>query len=83
MFLLDENLPPRAGDLLAEMGFPVCRIGGAEVPPRAATDPDIASWCGANGVVWVTVDRGLRKDRAIFDAVVAAGTSVFLLPPRG
>jgi hypothetical protein len=82
-FLLDENLSRRVGELLAEVGLPVLWVGGPDAPPRGASDVEIVRWCGRTGVVWVTFDRGIKKDRAIYDAVMHHGVSVFLIPSKG
>lgn len=78
-FLLDENLPPRAAELLAHFGFPVLGVGLVDELPRGTPDARIAHWCAATHVVWITVDRDPRKDSIVSAAVVAAGTSVLLL----
>jgi predicted nuclease of predicted toxin-antitoxin system len=82
-FLLDENLPPRAAELLRAFGFDFVAVGEPGLPPKASSDADIARWCGANGVVWVTLDRGVLKGQAIAAAVAQARTSVLLLSARG
>lgn len=82
-FLLDENLPPRAAELLAAFGFPFVSV--AEIPElgRGSSDEAIARWCGKNGVVWVTLDRGVLKDHAIVAAIAQARTSLLLLSGKG
>jgi predicted nuclease of predicted toxin-antitoxin system len=82
-FLLDENLPPRAAELLRLFGFDFVAVGEPGLPPKSSSDADIARWCGANGVVWVTLDRGVLKDQAIAAAVTQARTSILLLAARG
>jgi predicted nuclease of predicted toxin-antitoxin system len=83
-FLLDENLPARAADLLSAFEYPFVAVGpGIAELPRGTSDVEIANWCGANGAVWVTLDLGILKDQAIVTAIAAAGTSVLLLPSKG
>jgi predicted nuclease of predicted toxin-antitoxin system len=82
-FLLDENLPPKAAELLALFGYPFLAVGGPAEVPRGSSDADIARWCGANGVVWVTLDRGFLKNAEIARAVETGGTSVLLMRSKG
>ena len=44
---------------------------------------EIARWCGENDVVWMTLDRGILKDREIAAAIVRWRTSILLLPVKG
>ena len=82
-FLLDENLPPRAAELMSLFGFPMLAVGGLAELPRGTTDIEIARWCGENDVVWMTLDRGILKDREIAAAIVRWRTSILLLPVKG
>ena len=64
-------------------GFPVVGVGGVRELPRGSTDVEIARWCGENDVVWMTLDRGILKDREIAAAIVRWRTSILLLPVKG
>jgi predicted nuclease of predicted toxin-antitoxin system len=82
-YLLDENLPPRAAELLSAFGFPFVSVVDVRDLGRGSTDEEIARWCGKNGVVWITLDRGVLKDAAIIAAIAQARTSVLLLAAKG
>jgi len=82
-YLLDENLPARAAELLSAFGFDFVAVGQVPELPKGSTDEAIARWCGRNRVVWVTLDRGILKDRAIVAAIAGARTSLLLLRASG
>ena len=68
---------------MSHFGFPFLAVGGLRELPRGSADVEIARWCGENDVVWVTLDRGILKDREIAAAIVAFRTSILLLPVKG
>jgi predicted nuclease of predicted toxin-antitoxin system len=82
-FVLDENLPLRAAELLAAFGFPFTSTIEVADLGRGASDEAIARWCGKNRVVWVTLDRGVLKDEAIVAAIAQARTNLILLSAKG
>jgi predicted nuclease of predicted toxin-antitoxin system len=82
-YLLDENLPARAAELLSAFGFDFVAVGDFADLPTGSTDEAIARWCGARRIVWVTLDRGILKDRAIVAAIASARTSLLLLRATG
>lgn len=82
-YLLDENLPARAAELMAAFGFPMLAVGGVAGLPRGSLDAEIARRCGENDAVWVTLDRGILKDREIAAAILGSKTSILLLPAKG
>jgi len=69
--------------LMAVFGFPTIAVGAVPDLPRGTRDAEIATWCGANGAVWITLDRGILKDREIVRAILDSKTSLLLLPARG
>jgi hypothetical protein len=58
-YLLDENIPPRCRDQLAQRDpmLIVWRVGDPGVPPLQSPDPLILEWCAANRFILVTRNR--------------------------
>ena len=59
-FLLDENLDPRiiTGLHRRDTAIDILRVGDAEAPARATSDPDILRHVEATGRLLVTNNRG-------------------------
>lgn len=74
---LDENLPPKVAQVLAVLDFPVLHV--LDELPRGTPDQELFSEATKRDWILVTHDKGMWKKQGHREALLQAGTGVFVL----
>lgn len=70
-YLYDEGLPPRIGEVLAHVGYPIT------IREKGAQDEELIPWMGENNYTWITKDDRSKVKHE--DLIVGASISIIYL----